>query len=208
MNTSSADKRTALTKIPHEIILHILSFLDRATIFQLTYVCQHFKTFVQPNTLYCAWNTIRQWETWEDDVKLPQLDLLPRSLLFDVCFRVFGSDNYRTQLLLQTGVDFQTAPQVFGKLLGDTFRKLGDGHDTQLLQQNGADFTQVPCGLHKLLEDTFRKLGDGHGTQLLQQNGADFTQVPCGLHKLLEDTFRKLGDGHGTQLLRQSGIVT
>lgn len=165
MNTSSADKRITLTEIPHEIILHILSFLDRATIFQLTYSCQHSKTFVQPDTLYCAWNTTRQWETWEDGAKLPQLDLLPRSLLFDVCLRVFGSDNYRTQLLLRTGVNFQTASQVFGKLLGDTFRKPGDGRDTQLLLQNGADFTQVPCGLHKLLEDTFRILGDGRDTQ-------------------------------------------
>jgi hypothetical protein len=168
MDASSA----TLTGIPQEIVLQIFSFLDRPTMFQLTLVCRYFGTFVQPQELHCAWNTIRQWETLKDSLDLPQLNPLPRALLYDVCFRVFGSDNYRTQRLLKTGVKFQEIPQVFSKLLEDTIRELGDGRSTQLLLQNGADFAQVPCGLPKLLEDTFRELGDGRSTQLLRQSDA------------------------------------
>lgn len=42
------------------------------------------------------------------------------------------------QRLLNTGVNFQKAPQVFDRLLEDTFRKLGDGRETQLLRESGA----------------------------------------------------------------------
>jgi hypothetical protein len=138
MDASTADRPVTLTGLAQELVLHILSFLDRPTMFQLTLVCRHFSTFVQPHGLHCAWNTIRRWETQEDVLELPRLDSLPRALLYDVCFRVFGSCDHRTQRLLNIGVNFQKAPQVFERLLEDTFRKLGDGRETQLLRESGA----------------------------------------------------------------------
>ena len=74
MDASTADRPVTLTGL----VLHILSFLERPTMFQLTLVCRHFSTFVQPHGLNCAWNTIRRWEMQEDVLELPQLDSLPR----------------------------------------------------------------------------------------------------------------------------------
>jgi hypothetical protein len=202
MNATSANVPTALTNLPVEILLQILGSLHRATIFELTLVCPLFKELVQQPTLFSAWTTLRQWESGKDDIEIPQLDSLPRLLLFDGCFHKFGLQDPRTQLLLKKDIGSRAAPQILTKLLEDTWRKFGDGRNIKLLLQHGADFNQVPCGLHKLLEDTFRKLGDGRDIRLLLLHGADFNQVPCGLHKLLEDTFR---DGRDIRLLQQHG---
>jgi hypothetical protein len=202
MNATSANVPTALTNLPVETLLQILGSLHRATIFELTLVCPLFKELVQQPTLFSAWTTLRQWESGKDDIEIPQLDSLPRLLLFDGCFRKFGLQDPRTQLLLKKDIGSRAAPQILTKLLEDTWRKFGDGRNIKLLLQHGADFNQVPCGLHKLLEDTFR---DGRDIRLLLQHGTNFNQVPCGLHKLLEDTFRKLGDGRDIRLLLLHG---
>jgi hypothetical protein len=206
IRTASSAHR--LSNLPNEIILNIIGFLDLATIFLLTCVSKQFEILIQRGALYSAWNKIRLWKKLEDGIEFPELEVLPRSLLFAVCFRKFRSDNYRTQLLLKSNLKLRTAPRVFGELLEDTFCESGDSRETQLLLGKGVDLTQVPCGLPKLLENTFRKCGDSPPTQLLLKNGADFTQVPCGLPKLLEDTFRKWGDSCHTQLLCQTSEGT
>lgn len=123
---------------------------------------------------FYAWSNIEGRNALEHALDFLNLDLLSRSLLFDICFRKFGPRDNRTQLLLKRGVNFKEVPEAFAKLLEDTFRKFGPLQATQLLLQNGVKFTQIPCGLPKLLEDTFCELGDGPDTQLLLQNGAKF----------------------------------
>lgn len=174
MYISSAIRPETLNTAPNEIILLILGFLDYKDVLRLALVCRRLEEFVQTSKLHRVWEVLRHTKAQCEGFELPRLDPLQCALLYYICFRKWGPNNHRTQRLSRIDVACRTAPEVFGKLLEDTFRESGDSLRTQqLLLRQGADFTQVPCGLHKLLEDTFRECGDGTPTQLLRQYGAD-----------------------------------